>query len=95
MQKNNYSVEFANMFDNCLNILRDTATLTGINALRPLLQLISFKQLESSFGKQIDIDNFEYDFSDCIGNVEGFKKKLLKSVRFSNLVKKKRMTYQR
>jgi type I restriction-modification system DNA methylase subunit/restriction endonuclease S subunit len=76
------------IFDNCLDILRDNESLTGEKALRTLSRLIILRLLESKFGSEIDIDNYEYDFSHYDGGIERQereKEKLLKYVRFSNL----------
>ena len=51
------------MFKTCLNILRDNEGLTGEKALRNMSYLLILKLIESHLGNEIDIDNFEYDFS--------------------------------
>jgi type I restriction-modification system DNA methylase subunit len=74
------------VFKNCLNILRDNEGLTGEKALRTLSHLLILKLLEPHFGCDINIDNYEYDFSHYEDeDIEKFKKKLLEIVRFSNL----------
>jgi len=75
-----------NIFKNCLNILRDNEGLTGEKALRTLSYLLILKLIEPHFGGEIDIDNYEYDFSYLEDEIiEKHKKKLLEIVRFSNL----------
>jgi len=74
------------LFKNCLNIMRDNEGLTGEKALRNLSYLLILKLLEPRIGDEIDIDNYEYDFShieDVL--IEPHKHKLLEIVRFSNL----------
>jgi len=80
----------SNIFNYCLDVLRNKEHLTGYKALRTLAHLLDLRLLESKFGNQIDIDNYEYDFS-LYGEeyAENHKKKLLNMVRFSNLVKEK------
>ena len=73
------------VFKNCLDILRAEG-LTGEKALRNLSYLLTLKLLEPHFGGEIDIDNYEYDFSHIEDEmIEKHKKKLLEIVRFSNL----------
>jgi len=79
-----------NIFKNCLNILRDNEGLTGDKALRNISYLLILKLIESHFGVDIDIDNYNYDFSAYGNDTESIKKhknKLLEKVRFSNLSK--------
>lgn len=75
-----------NVFKNCLNVLRDNEGLTGEKALRNLSYLLIFKLIEPHMGKDIDIDNFDYDFGSYFveENIEHNKKRLLSCVRFSN-----------
>ena len=74
------------VFKNCLNILRDNEGLTGEKALRTLSYLLILKLLEPHFGGEIDIDNYDYDFSHIEDDmVEKHKNKLLEIIRFSNL----------
>jgi len=86
--KNDNKNELKNLFKICLNILRDNEGLTGEKALRTLSYLLILKLLEPHFGGEIDIDNYNYDFSH-IENEEYHKKRLLEIVRFSNLAKEK------
>ena len=86
--KNDIKTELRNLFKICLNILRDNEGLTGEKALRTLSYLLILKLLEPHFGGEIDIDNYNYDFSH-IENEEYHKKRLLEIVRFSNLAKEK------
>jgi type I restriction-modification system DNA methylase subunit len=79
-----------NVFKSCLNILRDNEGLTGEKALRTLSYLLILKLLEPHFGGEINIDNYEYDFSHIEDEmIEKHKKKLLEIVRFSNLSNEK------
>ena len=81
------------IFKNCLDVLRNKESLTGDKALRTLAHLLDLRLLEHQFGtgnNQIDIDNYDYDFSsydDGSDQMEKHKKKLLDCVRFTNLVK--------
>ena len=76
------------VFKSCLNILRDNEGLTGEKALRNLSYLLILKLLEPHFGGEINIDEYEYDFSHIIEDmVDRHKKRLLEIVRFSKLVK--------
>jgi len=79
-----------NVFKNCLNILRDNEGLTGEKALRTLSYLLILKLLEPHFGGEINIDDYEYDFSHIVDEmIEKHKNKLLEIVHFSNLAKEK------
>ena len=76
------------LFNYCLDVLRNNEHLTGDKALRTLAHLLDLRLLEPQFGKTIDIDNYEYDFSSYNEDViEKHKEKLLSVVRFSNLAK--------
>jgi type I restriction-modification system DNA methylase subunit/restriction endonuclease S subunit len=78
------------IFNNCLDILRDNEGLTGDKALRNMSYLLILKLIEPHLGKEIDIDNYGYDFSHIEDdNVEKHKEKLLQIVRFSNLANEK------
>ena len=78
------------VFKNSLNILRDNEGLTGEKALRTLSYLIILKLLEPHFGGEINIDDYEYDFSHIEDEmIEKHKRKLLEIVRFSNLSNEK------
>ena len=78
------------VFKSCLNILRDNEGLTGEKALRTLSYLLILKLLEPHFGGEINIDDYEYDFSHIEDEmIEKHKNKLLEIVRFSNLSKEK------
>ena len=81
-----------NIFKSCLNIMRDNEGLTGEKALRNMSYLLILKLIEPHLGSEINIDNYNYDFSeyDFSNNnelVNKHKNKLLEIVRFSNLVK--------
>jgi len=78
------------VFKSCLNILRDNEGLTGEKALRNLSYLLILKLLEPHFGGEINIDDYEYDFSHIEDEmIEKHKNKLLEIVRFSNLSNEK------
>ena len=78
------------IFKSCLNILRDNEGLTGEKALRTMSYLFILKLLEPHFGNEINIDNYEYDFSHIEDEmIEAHKNKLLEIVRFSNLANEK------
>ena len=78
------------IFKRCLDILRDNEGLTGEKALRNLSYLLILKLIEYHFGSNINIDDYNYDFSDIIDEqVEKFKEDLLKNVRFSKLTEVK------
>tara|TARA_B110000259_G_scaffold157638_1_gene179632 strand:+ start:4735 stop:7449 length:2715 start_codon:yes stop_codon:yes gene_type:complete len=80
------------VFKSCLNILRDNEGLTGEKALRNMSYLLILKLLERHFGGEINIDDYEYDFSEYDFSdemIEKHKKKLLEIVRFSNLSNEK------
>lgn len=78
------------VFKSCLNILRDNEGLTGEKALRTLSHLLILKLLEPHFGGEINIDDYEYDFSHIEDEmIEKHKNKLLEIVRFSNLSNEK------
>jgi len=71
-------------------MLRDCEGLTGEKALRNLSYLLILKLLEPRFDGEIDIDNYEYDFSDMDDDIiEQHKTKLLEIVRFTNLANEK------
>ena len=79
-----------NIFNNCLDILRDNEGLTGDKALRNMSYFLILKLIEPHLGKEIDIDNYGYDFSNREDElVENHKNKLLQIVRFSNLANEK------
>ena len=78
------------VFKNCLNILRDNEGLTGEKALKTLSYLLILKLLEPHFEGEINIDDYEYDFSHIEDEmIEKHKNKLLEIVRFSNLSNEK------
>jgi type I restriction enzyme M protein len=87
-EKNDNKTTLINVFKNCLNILRDNEGLTGEKALRNMSYLLILKLIEPHIGNEIDIDNYEYDFSHIEDkNIDNHKKKLLEFVRFSNIIK--------
>ena len=88
--KNDNKTILISVFKSCLNILRDNEGLTGEKALRTLSYLLILKLLEPHFGDEINIDDYEYDFSHIEDEmIEKHKNKLLEIVRFSNLSNEK------
>ena len=88
--KNDNKTTLISVFKSCLNILRDNEGLTGEKALRTLSYLLILKLLEPHFGDEINIDDYEYDFSHIQDEtIEKHKNKLLEIVRFSNLSNEK------
>jgi len=75
------------VFKSCLNVLRDNEGLTGDKALRNLSYLLILKLIEPHLGSEINIDEYDYKFSEYFTDdvLENNKNKLLKNVRFSNL----------
>ena len=73
-----------------MNILRDNETLTGEKALRNMSYFLILKLLEPHFDGEINIDDYDYDFSHIEDEmIEKHKNKLLEIVRFSNLSNEK------
>ena len=88
--KTDNKAKLINIFRNLMDILRDNEALTGPKALLNWSPLLILKLIEPYLGKEIDIDNYNYDFSHIQDDmVENHKKKLLEIVRFSNLCKEK------
>ena len=73
-------------FRSCLDILRDSECLIGDKALRQLVYFLQLRLLESKFGKEIDIDNYPYNFSEY-EFPEIHRAKVLALTRFSYLAK--------
>ena len=79
-----------NIFDKCLNTLRDNEGLTGDKALRNMSYLLILKLIEPHMGNKINIDEYNYDFSHIEDEfVSRHKIKLLEIVRFSKLSQEK------
>jgi restriction endonuclease S subunit/type I restriction-modification system DNA methylase subunit len=88
--KNDNKTTLISVFKSCLNILRDNEGLTGEKALRTLSYLLILKLLEPHFGDEINMDDYEYDFSHIEDEmIEKHKNKLLEIVCFSNLSNEK------
>jgi len=88
--KTDHKMHLATIFNYCLDVLRNNEHLTGDKALRTLAHLLDLRLLEPQFDQQIDIDAYGYDFSAYDDDIaDQHKAKLLKLVRFSNLVKEK------
>ena len=88
--KNDNKTNLTTIFKYCLDVLRDNEHLTGDKALRTLAYLLDLKLLEPQFGKTIDIDEFDYDFSHIDADmIDNHKKILLSIVRFSKLAQEK------
>jgi len=78
------------VFKSCLNILRDNEGLYGEKALRTMSYLLILKLLEPHFGREINIDEYEYDFTHIEDEmIEKHKNKLLEIVRFTHLANEK------
>jgi type I restriction-modification system DNA methylase subunit len=89
-EKSDIKSQLISVFKNCLNILRDNEGLTGEKALRNLSYLLILKLLEPHLETEINIDEYEYDFSHIEDDaIDKHKKKLLLIVRFTNLSKEK------
>ena len=79
--------ELRAIFSTCMNILRDQEGLTGDKALRNLTYLLTLKLIEPRIGNEINIDEYEYDFSELEDDVvDSTKAVLFRIVRFSNLI---------
>ena len=77
VKKDNKNI-LISVFKSCLNILRDNEGLTGEKALRNLSYLLILKLIEPHFDDEINIDNYDYNFSYIEDKyVENHKKKLL------------------
>jgi type I restriction enzyme M protein len=88
--KTDFKTNLSTIFNYCLDVLRNNEHLTGDKALRTLAHLLDLRLLEPQFDNQIDINNYNYDFSSYEDHIiEKHKTKLLTMVRFSNLVKEK------
>jgi len=88
--KNDNRTNLTTIFKYCLDVLRDNEHLTGDKALRTLAHLLDLRLLEPQFGKTINIDKFDYDFSHIEDEmIDNHKKKLLSIVRFSKLAQEK------
>lgn len=74
------------IFRDCLNVLRDCEHLTGDKALRTLAHLLILRLIEPQIGKEIDLDNFDYEFSEI---KDADRKKMLSFARFSTIAKQK------
>jgi len=84
--KQDNKMELNNIFKKIMNILRDSEALTGQKALLNWTPLFVLKLIEHHFGNEIDIDNYEYDFSHMEDDaIENHKKQLLYIARFTNL----------
>ena len=74
------------MFTGCLDILRDNETITGYKALRNMTCMLILKLIEPRIGKEILLDNYEYDFRHiCPEEQTEYKNKLLAISRYSKL----------
>ena len=88
--KNDNKTNLTTIFKYCLDVLRDNEHLTGDKALRTLAHLLDLRLLEHQFGKTIDIDEFNYDFTHIEDDmIDNHKNKLLSIVRFSKLAQEK------
>ncbi len=79
-----------NTFKSIMDLLRDNEALVGPKALLNWIPLLILKMIEPHFGSEINIDDYEYDFSHIEDEmIEKHKNKLLEIVRFSNLSNEK------
>ena len=79
-----------NAFKNIMDLLRDNEALVGPKALLNWIPLLILKMLEHHFESDINIDDYDYDFSHIEDDmIEKHKNKLLEIVRFSNLSNEK------
>lgn len=79
-----------NTFNNIMDLLRDNEALVGPKALLNWIPLLILKMIEPHFGNEINIDDYQYDFSHIEDvMIEKHKNKLLEIVRFSNLSNEK------
>lgn len=90
IKNDNEKAELINIFNYCMNVLRDNEHLIGNNALRTLANLLTLKSLEDS--NKLDDINFENydgyifdDIDDTDENINIIKKNILKATKFSNL----------
>ena len=85
MSVNNSIKKLQTVFDACLDILRDSEHLTGDKALRTLARLLILRLIEPKFGKEIDIDGYDYRFEEKYDDdvIEEIRKHRLSNVRFS------------
>ena len=79
-----------NTFKSIMDLLRDNEALVGPKALLNWIPLLILKMIEPHFGGEINIDDYEFDFSHIEDEmIEKHKNKLLEIVRFSNLSNEK------
>ncbi len=79
----------SNIFDYCLNVLRNNEHLTGDKALRTLAHLLTLKLLEPKID-EMNLVNYDYDFSDYNEDIIKIQiKRLFKILKFSKLDTKK------
>ena len=82
--------KIVNTFNNIMDLLRDNEALVGPKALLNWIPLLILKMIEPHFGSEINIDDYQYDFSHIEDEmIEKHKNKLLEIVRFSNLSNEK------
>ena len=89
---NDNKSQLISVFHSCLDILRDGGEgITGEKALKNLSYLLILKLIEPHFGKEINIDDYEYDFASHFDEsvIEVNKNRLLTISRFSKLVGEK------
>ena len=89
---NDSKSQLIGVFHSCLDILRDGGEgITGEKALKNLSYLLILKLIEPHFGKEINIDDYEYDFASHFDEsvIEVNKNRLLTISRFSKLVGEK------
>lgn len=78
------------VFKSIMDVLRDNEALVGPKALSSWTPLLILRMIEPYFSGEINIDDYEYDFSHIEDEmIEKHKNKLLEIVRFSNLSNEK------
>lgn len=75
-----------NVFNNCLNVLRDCEALTGEKALRNLTYLFTLKLIEPRIDNGINLSEYQFTIPSHYEDLDTFKK-MLSYAKFSNLSK--------
>lgn len=79
--------KLATIFNYCLDVLRNNEHLTGDKALRTLAHILDLRLLEPRFGKEIDIEGYNYKLEDRYDDAEYTRGRLMTCVKFSSLIK--------
>jgi len=90
-EMNNNISQLDNLFNNCLNIVRDSEHLVGDKAMNVINYFLILRLLEPRIiSGEIDIENYNYSFDDVDDNfIDELKNKLFKIIKFSNLALEK------